>query len=92
MFSVLGHLSLLVNHHLQPPRYGGRQLLEVVPGHVLQPHLLDRLHQLGDGGVVLLQLPVVLYLLVRKKKIMSFIHLQIQRFIKYSKYQRHVKL
>jgi hypothetical protein len=52
MFSVLCHLSLLVNHHLQPPRHGGRQLLEVVPGHVLQSHLLDHLHQLGAEVMV----------------------------------------
>jgi hypothetical protein len=58
MFSVLGYLSLLVNRHLQPPRHGGRQLLEVVPGHVAHPHLFDPLHHIEDGGVSSFSFPL----------------------------------
>jgi hypothetical protein len=57
---ILCHLSLLQDNFLEPLRNRTGQLLEVVEGHVGDPHELDRLDQLGEQGdvAVILQLPL----------------------------------
>ncbi len=52
--SVLGHVSLGGNHHLQPLRHGIAQTPQVLRLELLGPQLPDGGGELWDGGDVLL--------------------------------------
>ncbi len=59
---ILCHLSILQDNFLEPLGHRTAQLLIVVEGHVGDPHELDCLDQLGEGGDVAIVLQLSLHM------------------------------